>query len=63
MLYFLNIFFFQGKTTNKKSKSLTETASYGKVGCLCPIPSKSTEPGKIKSWYVNKEKWFIESYD
>lgn len=43
---------FQGETTNQKGEGLTETASYGKAGCLRPVPSKSTEPGQIKSWYV-----------
>ncbi len=49
-----------GQTTDKKGKSLTETASHGEVGSLCPVPSKSTEPGQIKSWYVLKnQKWWL----
>lgn len=41
-----------GQTTNEKSKSFAETASNGKAGCLRPVPSKSTEPVQIKSWYA-----------
>lgn len=43
---------FSGQTTNEKSKSFAETASNGKAGCLRPVPSKSTEPVQIKSWYA-----------
>lgn len=43
---------FSGQTTNEKSKSSAETASNGKAGCLRPVPSKSTEPVQIKSWYA-----------